>query len=64
MAVKKENHEDLMLSESHNKTNTVRFHVDEASRIVRVRDSIAWWLPEAGRSGELVSDGTTFQFGR
>lgn len=44
MAVKKENHEDLMLSESHNKTNTVRFHVDEASRIVRVRDSIEWWL--------------------
>ena len=44
MAAKKENHEDLMLSESHNKTNTVRFHVDEASRIVRVRDSVEWWL--------------------
>ena len=43
MAAKKENHEDLMLSESH-KTNTVRFHVDEASRIVRVRDSVEWWL--------------------
>ena len=53
-----------MLSESHNKTNTVRFHVDEASRIVRVRDSVEWWLPEAGRNGELASDGTTFQFGR
>ena len=62
MSAKKENHEDLMLSESHNKTNTVRFHVDEASRIVR--DSVEWWLPEAGRNGELVSDATTFQFGR
>lgn len=56
-----------MKSARHKRTNTVGFHLDEVSRIVRFRETEGRTALGRGwgrGAGELVCTGTDFQFGK
>lgn len=45
------NPEDITLSEISQKTNTLRFHLHEASKVGKLAETIQYWFQQLGRGG-------------